>query len=114
MKDELKQQILDLRGKLTGNMMEDMEIRDRIHNLEMELNGVKPTNGNIDCVGCGSWFIIFKAHRQTVFSQKMRFFFAPVFELKWKTGGMKGSFSLLDHPEKTIAINKSNFWEYLE
>ncbi len=54
MKDELKQQILELRGQLTGNMMEDMEIRDKIHNLEMELNGVKPSNGNIDCVGCGS------------------------------------------------------------
>lgn len=34
--------------------MEDMEIRDKIHNLEMELNGVKPSDSLFECVGCGS------------------------------------------------------------
>ena len=33
--DILKQQIEELKGKLTGNMMEDMELRDKIHNLEI-------------------------------------------------------------------------------
>jgi predicted nuclease with TOPRIM domain len=52
--DMLKQQIEELKGKLTGNMMEDMEIRDKIHNLEMKVNGVKPTDSHFDCIGCGS------------------------------------------------------------
>lgn len=52
--DQLKQQIEELKGKLTGNMMEDMEIRDKIHNLEMKVNGVKPTDSHFDCIGCGS------------------------------------------------------------
>ena len=52
--DQLKQQIEELKGKLTGNWMEDMEIRDKIHNLEMKVNGVKPTDSHFDCIGCGS------------------------------------------------------------
>jgi len=51
---ELQNQIDGLKAALTGNLMEDMEIRDQIHNLEMKLNGVKPSNSEIDCVGCGS------------------------------------------------------------
>ncbi len=43
-----------LKGKLTGEMFADMEIRDQIHNLEMQLNGTKPVDQFIDCVGCGS------------------------------------------------------------
>ena len=52
--DQFKHEIEDLKGKLTGNMMEDMEIRDKIHNLEMKVNGVKPTDSHFDCIGCGS------------------------------------------------------------
>ena len=52
--DKLKQEIEELKGKLTGNMMEDMELRDEIHNLEMKVNGVKPTDSHFDCIGCGS------------------------------------------------------------
>tara|TARA_B100000886_G_C20010622_1_gene321792 strand:+ start:260 stop:457 length:198 start_codon:yes stop_codon:yes gene_type:complete len=52
--DKLKQEIEELKGKLTGNMMEDMELRDKIHNLEMKVNGVKPTDSHFDCIGCGS------------------------------------------------------------
>lgn len=46
--------IATLKGKLTGEMFADMEIRDQIHNLEMQLNGTKPVNQSIDCIGCGS------------------------------------------------------------
>lgn len=50
----LHAQIVGLEQKLTGNMIEDMPLRDKIHNLRMTLNGVKPTDSSIDCVGCGS------------------------------------------------------------
>jgi len=54
MEEQLKQQILELRNTLTGDMFADMEVRDKIHNLEMKLNGVKPTDSHFDCIGCGS------------------------------------------------------------
>lgn len=34
--------------------MERLEIDDAIHNIKMKLNGVKPTDSHIDCIGCGS------------------------------------------------------------
>jgi hypothetical protein len=52
--DQLKSEIEELNNQLTGNMMEDMEIRDKIHNLEMKVKGIKPMDTRIDCVGCGS------------------------------------------------------------
>ena len=51
---EIKQKIKQLRNQLSGDMLQDMEIRDEIHNLEMKLKGVKPTDSHFDCVGCGS------------------------------------------------------------
>lgn len=50
----LEEAISALKGKLTGDMFADMETRDQIHNLEMQLKGVKPIDSFIDCVGCGS------------------------------------------------------------
>jgi hypothetical protein len=50
----LEQEIEQLRAKLTGDMFQDMDIRDKIHNLEMKLKGVKPIDSSIDCIGCGS------------------------------------------------------------
>jgi hypothetical protein len=50
----LHQELEDLKGQLTGDMFQDMDIKDKIHNLEMKLNGVKPMDTHIDCVGCGS------------------------------------------------------------
>ncbi len=50
----LEEAIAALREKLTGDMFADMEIRDEIHNLEMQLKGVKPLDSHFDCVGCGS------------------------------------------------------------
>ena len=51
---ELEKQIEELKSKLTGDMFQDMETRDKIHNLEMKLKGVKPMDSHFDCVGCGS------------------------------------------------------------
>lgn len=51
---ELEQEIKTLEGQLTGDMFADMEIRDKIHNIKMKLNGIKPEHQQIDCVGCGS------------------------------------------------------------
>ena len=50
----LEEAIAALREKLTGDMFADMEIRDEIHNLEMQHKGVKPLDSHFDCVGCGS------------------------------------------------------------
>ncbi len=43
-----------LQAQLTGDMMKDMALRDKIHNLKMQLKGVKPIDMEIDCIGCGS------------------------------------------------------------
>ncbi len=51
---QLETEINTLEGQLTGDMFQDMDIRDKIHNLKMQLNGTKPMNQQIDCVGCGS------------------------------------------------------------
>ena len=52
--ESLKEKIEELKSQLTGDMFADMELKDKIHNLEMQANGVKPTDSSIDCVGCGS------------------------------------------------------------
>ena len=52
--EQMETEIKELNQQLTGNMMEDMEIRDKIHNLEMKVKGIKPMDTRIDCVGCGS------------------------------------------------------------
>jgi len=31
-----------------------IELADQVHNIRMKLNGVKPTDSHIDCIGCGS------------------------------------------------------------
>ena len=53
-KQALEEAIESLKGKLTGNMFADMETRDEIHNLEMQLKGVKPMDSHFECIGCGS------------------------------------------------------------
>ena len=49
-----EEEIADLESQLTGDMFQDMDIKDKIHNLQMKLSGVKPTDSHIDCIGCGS------------------------------------------------------------
>tara|TARA_R110001592_G_scaffold148167_8_gene372921 strand:- start:2683 stop:2862 length:180 start_codon:yes stop_codon:yes gene_type:complete len=53
-KKEIEKTIKELESQLTGDMMQDMSIKDEIHNLQMKLNGTKPTDSHFDCVGCGS------------------------------------------------------------
>lgn len=53
-KEQVDQQIADLTARLTGDMFQDMEIKDQIHNLKMKSNGVKPMDSSFECVGCGS------------------------------------------------------------
>ncbi len=50
----IQEAINSLKSTLTGNMFADMETRDQIHNLEMQLKGVKPGDSHFDCIGCGS------------------------------------------------------------
>jgi hypothetical protein len=50
----IEQEIENLKSNLTGEMFQDMETRDQIHNLEMQLKGVKPIDSHFDCIGCGS------------------------------------------------------------
>jgi hypothetical protein len=45
---------LEILKSMTSDFGEQMEIADKIHNLTMKINGVKPTDSYIDCVGCGS------------------------------------------------------------
>ncbi|MFT4855846.1 MAG: hypothetical protein ACI9UV_000222 [Algoriphagus sp.] len=52
--NELRAQIEALKATLVGEMFADMEAKDKIYNLEMQLNGTKPGGQYIDCVGCGS------------------------------------------------------------
>lgn len=51
---EIEETIVSLKNQLTGEMFQDMRIKDTIHNLEMQLNGTKPTDSSFDCFGCGS------------------------------------------------------------
>ncbi|MAE58637.1 MAG: hypothetical protein CME69_07130 [Halobacteriovorax sp.] len=53
-KKEIEAEIKSLEETLTGNMMQDMDVRDKIHNLKMKLNGVRPADSFVECVGCGS------------------------------------------------------------
>lgn len=50
----LESEIKELESQLTGDMFADMDIKDKIHNLKMKLNGTRPMNSEIECVGCGS------------------------------------------------------------
>ena len=52
LKTQLSAEIEELKTQLTGKLFDDMETRDKIHNLEMKLNGTKPVNTEIDCIGC--------------------------------------------------------------
>jgi len=51
---ELKHRIDKLEKLLSGDMIQDMDIKDEIHNLEMKINGTRPTDSHFDCIGCGS------------------------------------------------------------
>jgi hypothetical protein len=51
----LELKIEELESQVEGKTwIERLEIADAIHNIKMKLNGVKPTDSHIDCIGCGS------------------------------------------------------------
>jgi hypothetical protein len=49
-----KVEVLKMEKDKVDDWMDSMAIADEIHNIEMKLNGVKPTDSHIDCIGCGS------------------------------------------------------------
>lgn len=51
---EVQTEIENLESQLTGDMFADMDLKDKIHNLKMKVNGTRPMNSEIECVGCGS------------------------------------------------------------
>jgi len=53
---DLEKQIKELESQLTGNMFEDMDIQDQIHQLKMQSKGVSPSCGmdGGECENCGS------------------------------------------------------------
>lgn len=51
---KINDEIEELKASLTGDMFKDMEIKDKIHNLEMKRDGIRPGDSYIECVGCGS------------------------------------------------------------
>ena len=56
MMTELEKKIeeLELQKKRTDDFGIQMELADQIHNIKMKVNGVKPEDSYIECVGCGS------------------------------------------------------------
>jgi hypothetical protein len=52
--EDLKEEIEELKKQLTGDMFEDMYVKNKIHNLQMKIDGVKPEDSHFDCIGCGS------------------------------------------------------------
>ncbi len=53
-KNELLAEIAQLEKQLTGNMFDDMDIKGKIHNIKMKVDGTRPPESVIECVGCGS------------------------------------------------------------
>lgn len=50
----IEQEIENLKSNLKGDMLQDMEARDRIYNLEAQLKGIKPIDSHFECFECGS------------------------------------------------------------
>lgn len=51
-KELIQNQIIFLEEKLTGDMFKDMEVRQEIHRLKMELQGVKPDRREANTLYC--------------------------------------------------------------
>ena len=51
---DLQTELEQLNAQLTGDMFQDMDTKDQIHNLEMKIKGIKPMDSHFDCVGCGA------------------------------------------------------------
>lgn len=53
-KQELIDRYEELRDSLSGNMIEDMNVRNEMHQIEMQLNDIRPMDSDFMCEGCGS------------------------------------------------------------
>lgn len=55
-RDLLIKEVEDLKSKkdITTDFIESMNIADKIHNIEMKLNGIRPTDSYVECIGCGA------------------------------------------------------------
>ncbi len=51
--ESIKNEIQQLKAQLCGDMLKDMETRQRMHELEMKLNHFSPVSTVINCEGCG-------------------------------------------------------------
>ncbi len=47
-------EIVEIKKSSAKTFEEELMYADEIHRIKMKLNGVKPTDSNIDCIGCGS------------------------------------------------------------
>jgi len=47
-------EILEEHKLQTDDFEEQLSIADKIHNIKMKLNGVRPMDSYVECVGCGS------------------------------------------------------------
>ena len=54
--EEMKDLVEELNKRKDSaiDFAEKISIASEIHNIEMKLNGVKPMDSHIDCIGCGS------------------------------------------------------------
>jgi len=52
--EELKEELLSLEAKkkTETDFEKKLEYADRIHNIKMQIDGIKPMDSSIDCIGC--------------------------------------------------------------
>jgi len=55
-KEQLLSRLNELvkKKKTITDFIESLEVQDEIHNIEMQLNNVKPSDSYMECEGCGS------------------------------------------------------------
>lgn len=51
---EKEVEALEVQKSKESGFEEQMEIADKIHNIKMKLNGVRPSDSFVECIGCGS------------------------------------------------------------
>ena len=58
MEDKVKVALIaeqeNLKSQLTGDMFVDMDLKDKIHVIQMQLDGTEPGGSYFECFGCGS------------------------------------------------------------
>ena len=58
-RDFVEQEIFPILDRIDSmeegsSFIDNADKYDKIHNLEMQLKGIKPMNTEVDCIGCGS------------------------------------------------------------